>query len=765
MAKDTIFLDPKKFKHVKSDKHTTTLRHADGHELTIAHSAVTPSMQKALSALGGSAKAAQTPLQADEAHDQKYADGGEVDDYGYPKKPSASPTPHPRVDQIQATAPKPKDHSLFNGYAEGGEVKSTSHKMEHQGHKFEIRPAHNGAGHQLQHTSPKGEINTHHGFKDANEAHAMAKSIAGKEEYAQGGKVSPKAQPQEPKQKPVVKKREDPRFGNTTVIDNEDKRHGAVIKKFAHGGMTQDPDAKDDIENALGALDDGQPRQVQDFTQNPYNAVDAITTRLPASPNIDANAKPQYQLASNDMTNDGLSPKSDDAVAMQANAPGAAPEQLASAESPQGAISSPADTPSEEVAQPQAQGIAQPQAKGVPSSGALLDQSYNNAISGIDQQAKAEGDLGKEQAKIQADAAKASDDARTAFQDSYKETLNELHQHMQDVKEGQIDPDKYWTGDKDGNGSHSRIMTGIGMILAGFNPTSNPNAAIDYVKHQMDKNIEAQTKNLDSKQNLVRANLEQFHNLQEATNMARLQQADVVNHYLDQAAANAKTPMSKAAALMAKSKFAQDFIPLVRTQAMYGMMGRLQDQGPDAQGSAIAQMKMVDPERAKLFSEAFVPAVGLSKSLTTVPANVREQIVSQQKLANSATDVLNYVKTHTNIVPGTASYNEGVTKASILQQQIREGMLGTVFRESEKPLLNQFVNQNPAGFLKALNSEPKLRTILEANESQLNTLKSNYDLPTTHSAKAPSSAGPVKGKDGKMYQLDPSGKYYIPVGK
>jgi hypothetical protein len=49
-----IALDLKQFKHVKSDKHSTTLQHKDGHTLTIAHKKMSPDAQAQLEALQNS---------------------------------------------------------------------------------------------------------------------------------------------------------------------------------------------------------------------------------------------------------------------------------------------------------------------------------------------------------------------------------------------------------------------------------------------------------------------------------------------------------------------------------------------------------------------------------------------------------------------------------------------------------------------------------------------------------------------------------------
>jgi len=74
----SIKLDLSKFKHVKSDKNTTTLRHKDGHELTIAHNAMSPEMKTQLSALSGLSTEAQTPLQADSLKHNRMSHGGKV---------------------------------------------------------------------------------------------------------------------------------------------------------------------------------------------------------------------------------------------------------------------------------------------------------------------------------------------------------------------------------------------------------------------------------------------------------------------------------------------------------------------------------------------------------------------------------------------------------------------------------------------------------------------------------------------------------------
>lgn len=90
-------IDLKKFKKVSSDKHTTVMRHEDGHELKVVHSVLSPKLRKDVEKL---------PM----------ADGGEVKKEKPP--PPQPPQPRPPVNQEEAK----KVQESFNkslGFARG----------------------------------------------------------------------------------------------------------------------------------------------------------------------------------------------------------------------------------------------------------------------------------------------------------------------------------------------------------------------------------------------------------------------------------------------------------------------------------------------------------------------------------------------------------------------------------------------------------------------------------------------------------------------
>lgn len=362
----------------------------------------------------------------------------------------------------------------------------------------------------------------------------------------------------------------------------------------------------------------------------------------------------------------------------------------------------------------------------------MLESGYNKQMAGIQGVSQAQQQQAQDNAKTLEIGQQAKATALAKYQEDYQDLEQERQHHMQDIRDGYIDPNRYWTGDKDGNGSHSKLAAGIGMILAGFNPTNKPNAALEFLKYNMDKNMQAQISNLGAKESMLSANLRQFGNMKDAATMTQIMQSDMVANELQQAAAKAATPMAKANALNAAGQLQQEMAPKFQEFAMRrAMINMANGNGdPNAIDHMLGYMRAVNPQMAKEMEGRYVPGVGLGK--VEVPQAVREQLVAGQTLQNTAADVLNYSQKHTNLIPGSPEYNVGMQKAAILQQRIREGLLGTVFRESEKPLLNKLVDDNPAGFLKSVSTQPKLREILQSNSMQLNTLKQNYGLPTNN---------------------------------
>lgn len=94
------------FKHVKSDDKSTTLRHPDGHEITLAHKSLSKPNQTALMALAKIGPQDETEPQAEEMKSNKMADGGKVQRFaGDEDKPEQSEVQPQSADQSQQKGP------------------------------------------------------------------------------------------------------------------------------------------------------------------------------------------------------------------------------------------------------------------------------------------------------------------------------------------------------------------------------------------------------------------------------------------------------------------------------------------------------------------------------------------------------------------------------------------------------------------------------------------------------------------------------------
>ena len=241
----------------------------------------------------------------------------------------------------------------------------------------------------------------------------------------------------------------------------------------------------------------------------------------------------------------------------------------------------------------------------------LMQTGYNNEMAGIKQEAKAKADLALAQEKLYNDSIVAGQEIKADYDKRVNDLEMERQAFMDDIKNGQIDPNKYWD-------NNSRVMAGIGMILAGFTPSQAPNAAVNFLEKQMEMNLKAQEKNLDSKHNLLAANMKQFGNLKEAVEMTRIMQADMVNNQLMAAAAKASNPMAKAAALKAAGELQMKYAPLVQKVASQQTLSKITqaaNQDPAKIPAMLSAVRQLDPEKAKDLEGRHIPGIGFASSM------------------------------------------------------------------------------------------------------------------------------------------------------
>lgn len=683
-----IALNLKEFQHISSDKKSTKLRHKDGHELTIAHSALSPEMQKQLAALSAISGQNSTPEQKQEA---KMADGGKVEtEKGKPTGQGKQPDPHPEeYEQTLANGWKNLKNT-FSGKAEGGEVKQYA-----EGDMVEAGPT--PVMSQDPNAAPPAPVESAVPQSDQKQAELSPEVIKTRQIYND-----------------IVSKQLGP-AGAGAHLTPEEKMQSAVPFQFSATDPNQtpqnfDPDSWRKASEAFQIQENNKQMQESKDAQKQQ---DTATAMQQAGIQVPAGmvAPPQVVPSTPPPANIGIAPSGDE------QQPGQDPMQ---------------------------------------NYANMLQQGFQHQIQGIEAGAQAQGQLGQQQSKLYEDKIAADKHAQDTFQNSFNELNGERQAIMKDINEGYISPDHYWKGDPStGDGGHSKIAAGIGMILAGFNPTSNPNAAINFLNKQMDMSLQAQAHNLNAKQNLLAHNIAQFGNIRDAATMTRIQQNDMLSHQLGVAASKAQGPMAKAAALQARGQIEAQNAPLMMQLNMNRAMINLSKQANNGQSPSgnptaaieamLPMLRQVAPERAKEWESRLVPGVGVA----SVPLGEedRKEIMGKTEFDKMAKQYMQFAQKHSgSLSPDLVA--QGKAMALNLQNAYRNATHGGVYKEGEQEMITKIIPADPTQFFNNLRTSPKLKQLIQDNNIGLNTLKSQKGMATSAPQQAqgyvPKSFKPAK---------------------
>ncbi len=203
------------------------------------------------------------------------------------------------------------------------------------------------------------------------------------------------------------------------------------------------------------------------------------------------------------------------------------------------------------------------------------------------------------------------------------------------------------------------------------------------------------------------------------------------------AAGKAQTPMAKAAALQASGQLQREAAMQSQQFAMMRAMSQMGQDGSGGNEAALDHMinyaRVLKPEMAKEMEQRRVPGFGVLAKVPVTP-ELRNKITGHIQFDKEVADLQDFVKNNTTFVPGTAAYTKGMQKALALQAAIREGKLGTVYREGEQPLLDKFVSQNPAGLSKFIKTPSQLDELRAMNQRDFGPTLQQVGLPMPKTA-------------------------------
>jgi hypothetical protein len=491
------------------------------------------------------------------------------------------------------------------------------------------------------------------------------------------------------------------------------EKESAALQKFADGGsVEQAADAAKDIAKDAPdtpiTINIGHPPQVPEQYANPLAGQQAMQQAQANQPIVDKSSQLQDVY--------GV-PKEQQAQMLAGQSP-----QAPQASIPDGN----SQIPGSEL--PSAAPQANPDPYGMEAYQNSLGTGVAEQKAGIMAEAQARGAEGAGQAKALREATTQQQTQMRSYQDHYGELEKERQAFQQDIQNQHIDPKHYLSS----MGTMSKISTGIGLLLGGMGSgvTGGENPAMTFLNKQIDRDIDAQKMELGKKENLLSANLKQFGNLRDATDMTRVMQNDIVMNKLKLAAAQAASPMAQAAALKALGQLDVENAGRLQQLAtrrtmMEAMSGASQD--PAQMGQVIQAMRQINPEMAKSMEERYIPNVGMAQ--VPVPQSARDTIIAKQQLQQMSSDFYQWAEKHSGSVdPSTV--NEGKTKAAELQSLYRNSINGGVFKKGEQEFIDQIVDSDPTKFFNSVRVLPKLKEVMNSNIQQLNTLKRGYGIQT-----------------------------------
>ena len=378
--------------------------------------------------------------------------------------------------------------------------------------------------------------------------------------------------------------------------------------------------------------------------------------------------------------------------------------------------------PSDGTMPPSDPSVAQPPPMASPAGSGQIAR-------GINEDAKAQSDLGNKVAGIQGDNVSALQ----ANQAQYKTQVDSLNKKSMDLfnaaQTDKVDPNHYWTGDADGKGSHSKITAAIALFLGGIGggmSGKGGNVALDQINRGIDQDIAAQKTNIENKRSLINQNLAITGSVQAAEAMTQSQLLTITAAKVAQAQAQAVAPEAKARADQLLGALKGQIAAANQKTALLQSQARI----TAGQGSS-QDLMMADPKTQARAVRLPNGQVALANS-DDEAKSVRENLASTQDIV-SGLDRLDKLGPEAG-VPGTAENKEAQSLVTALKFKVanNEGikrhspeLLDLIGKQFGDPsALKSSLGMNGAARTDALR-----QTLTDAQVSNFKNKLVNYQAP------------------------------------
>lgn len=347
----------------------------------------------------------------------------------------------------------------------------------------------------------------------------------------------------------------------------------------------------------------------------------------------------------------------------------------------------------------------------------------------------------------------------------------------QDIQAGHIKPETYKSlyAKEDTLG---KIGTLFGLLVsgAGSGLAHQPNAVLEMMNKEIERDFEAQKQNQENDKSYVKLNMEN------QLNKANIKKAGAETKGLLMDAQLKADTHSKNQMLIAALKDLQDSVnklPEGPQRAQFqqtlngvGQAGAAQIMHNNQKlGEALASnpegefqkkqknlrmMGMLGMEGANQMASAneehHVP--GFGQSSVPIPGDVRQELIAKKEYDQAARKYIEFAKKHQanwanlNPVERAKIAKEGAVLGAELQGKYRLKTKGGVYKEGEQEFIQKIIPDNAASWSASFNQIPKVEQTIKNNKMDTDNLAKGYGLPGLPESKEPQKEGHEEGKTG-----------------
>lgn len=814
-----VSLDLKDFKHVKSDKHSTTLQHKSGHKLTLAHKGLSKEAQAQLAALSGVAEDARTPAQADEVKHQQskvtphmapsavpgagpgggtpyagaMAKGGEID-YSQYKNPELAKKGHAELKKKMPSEEERKKSKEF--------FKRADYELKRIGHpgSAKIEMAEGGEAKKenkldyAQIRKEKREMNV----KEANQPIKPKHAEGGKIFMDEGGKVpAPNGGGSDEREDRAKEIAQGAKQSGGTPSDSPIatgdwshiwKAEGGDVHRYADGtadaGNDSQPEVPHPLSEQIGQLvgQHGPEAFMTAIRNNP------ITGNMMQAYDIYQGAKGPvgdvvHTFGKGLRSGLGTSTPEDQAEEQQRIAAMQPPPQ------PQPTTHFNSVTGQMEANEPQApQTPSEDENARTPASEDQTNPEMAAKIHGADNYGNPADEANPPGSAPTAVAGPKTQEQHQ--QDSANEQLQHAQDFMQDYAMGHITP-KHVIELSASPSTAGKVGTLLTMALAGFGAglSHQPNMLLDQLNKEITNDMTAQQNSATNVQNLMRVNqqglmatanvADTMQNIKEkAWNLQRFQQqynALAEETKRIQAMPEGPDKQQKLNTLAMMGQMAQNqFMDTSTKLAIADAQARaLYDQGIDPQTGApldpeqhfqnrMRTMRMFNMnDLANTYESHHLPGFQGSAS-GPIDGETRKQVEGQNEFLLKAKQYIDFAKKNSmnwanlNIPDRLAIARQGAAMAADLQGAYRRASKGGVYKEGEQNFIERIIPSQPASWQASFNQIPKVEQLINNVSLERQGIGQTYGLRPYPQSRAQAQQKPAIPEGSTgMYQGKP----------